>query len=84
MPELIKTLEAVNEKEEESRKFQAAMQGINLGEEEQPNKGTSTFEEIRMRALGIEGIENDVIGLQGSMADAKGFGIGQGLAYDQE
>jgi hypothetical protein len=37
-----------------------------------------------MRALGINGLPNDIIGLQGNAASAKGFGINEGLGYSEE
>jgi N-acetylglucosamine kinase-like BadF-type ATPase len=83
MPELIQTLKAISKKETESRKFTAGLKGINLeGEEEKEN--SSTFEDIRRRALGIDASSDDVVSLQGEFAVEAGFGIGAGLGYVKE
>lgn len=83
MPELLHTLESVHKKEDDERKFLASIQGINLKEEESESR--QTFEDIQMRALGLDtGITNDVVGLVGETAASKGFGINQGLGYSLE
>jgi hypothetical protein len=83
MPELIQTLKSISKKETESRKFTAGLKGINLeGEEEKEN--SSTFEDIRRRALGIDASSDDVVSLQGEFAAEAGFGIGAGLGYVKE
>jgi hypothetical protein len=82
MPELIQTLKAINKKEEESRKFMASMQGVDLTQQE--NKEGSSFEDVRRRALGINASADDVVSLQGSFATQAGFGIGAGLGYSKE
>jgi hypothetical protein len=83
MPELIQTLKSISKKETESRKFTAGLKGINLeGEEEKEN--SSTFEDIRRRALGISASSDDVVSLQGEFAAEAGFGIGAGLGYVKE
>ena len=87
MPELIQLLKGISKKEEENKKFLASLQGINLGEEasvEDEDREHPTFEEIQMRAQGINGLQNDIIGLRGQAAAAKGFGINQGLGYTEE
>ena len=84
MPELIQTLKAISKKETESRKFTASLKGIDLegGEEEKEN--SSTFEDVRRRALGIDADADDVVSLQGPLAAEAGFGIGAGLGYVKE
>jgi hypothetical protein len=66
--------------EEGRRKFQASLKGINLEEE----KEGPSFEEVRMRALGITTSKDDVVSLQGEFANEAGFGIGAGLGYFKE
>ena len=83
MPELIQTLDAMQKKESSNRKFLAGLQGVNLEIEEEKNEGP-TFEDIRMRALGITASRDDVVSLQGSLAASAGFGIGAGLGYSKE
>ena len=67
--------------EEEKRKFLASLQGIDLGEEKKEGK---TFEEIRLKALGINATADDVVSLQGPLAQEAGFGIGAGLGYSKQ
>ena len=81
MPELIETLKAAQKKEEQTRKFLASLQGIDLGEEEKEGK---TFEEVRLKALGINTTADDVVSLQGPIAQENGFGIGAGLGYSKQ
>ena len=84
MPELIQVLKSIGKREDDNRKFLASLQGVDLGEEEVADNGTSSFEEVRMRALGINGLPNDIIGLRGDAATRKGFGINEGLGYSEE
>jgi hypothetical protein len=83
MPELIQTLKAVSKKESEHRKFTASLKGINL-EDDEKKENSSSFEEVRRRALGIDADENDIVSLQGPLASEAGFGIGAGLGYVKE
>ena len=83
MPELINTLQAMHKKENETRKFQAGLKGINLEDEEQNKEGGASFDDIRLRAAGISASSNDVVSLQGSFAAEAGFGIGAGLGYSR-
>ena len=71
----------MNKAEEEKRKFQAVLQGVDLGEE---NREGPTFEDVRRKALGINASGDDVISLQGQLASEAGFGVGQGLGYVRE
>ena len=82
MPELINTFKAMRKTEDEKRKFLASLQGVNLVEEEQ-QEGKS-FEDVRRKALGINASSDDVLSLQGPMAQEAGFGIGMGLGYSEE
>ena len=82
MPELIQTFKSMQKSESEKRKFLASIQGIELdgGEQEE----TSSFEDVRRRALGITADASDVVSLQGQFASEAGFGIGAGLGYKKE
>jgi hypothetical protein len=82
MPELINTFKAMRKTEDEKRKFLASLQGVNLDEEEQ-QEGKS-FEDVRRKALGINASPDDVLSLQGPLAQEAGFGIGMGLGYSEE
>jgi hypothetical protein len=83
MPELIATLEAIKKKEHNEKKFQASLKGVDIGEYE-TEKGGSKFDDIRLRAAGIDATADDVVSLQGSFAAEAGFGIGAGLGYSRE
>jgi hypothetical protein len=83
MPELIATLEAIKKKEHNDKKFQASLKGVDIGEYETEKKGSS-FDDIRLRAAGIDTTVDDVVSLQGSFAAEAGFGIGAGLGYSRE
>ena len=72
----------MQEKERQNRIFLASLQGVDL-RDEQEEKGP-TFEDIRLKAMGIEATTDDVVSLQGSMAAEAGFGIGAGLGYSKE
>jgi hypothetical protein len=82
MPELIATLGSRRELEYEEKKFLAAIQGINLDEEN--GKGQSEWEDMKARVFsgGATSDANDVLSLQGPKATSVGFGIGMGLDYE--
>jgi hypothetical protein len=82
MPELVQTITAINEKEHNQRRFAASLKGIQLDDDVEEKKG-STFEDIQRRALGINTSADDVVGLQGPLANQAGFGIGAGLGYSR-
>ena len=84
MPELVNTLKALKKRDHEEKKFQASLKGVDIGEYEEDKKGGSSFEDIQLRALGINATSNDVVSLQGSFAANAGFGIGEGLGYSRE
>ena len=83
MPELIATLDAMKKKEHNDRKFQASLKGVDIGEYK-TEEGGAKFDDIRLRAAGIDASANDVVSLQGSFAAEAGFGIGAGLGYFKE
>ena len=82
MPELINTLKALQKREYETRKFQASLKGVSLSEEK--DEEGPTFDDIALKAAGINAKKDDVISLQGRFAAEAGFGIGAGLGYSQE
>jgi len=84
MPELINTLKALKKKDHEDKKFFASLKGVEIGEYEDDKKGGPSFEDIRLRAAGINATSNDVVSLQGNFAAQAGFGIGAGLGYFRE
>jgi hypothetical protein len=70
MPELITTLQALKKKEHDAKKFQASLKGVDIGEYEDDRKGGTSFEEIQLKAAGINASSNDVVSLQGIFAAA--------------
>ena len=73
MPELLTTFKAMQKTEEEKRTFLAMLQGVDLREKNE-EEGT-TFEEVQMRAMGINADKSDVLSLQGNLAAEAGFGF---------
>ena len=74
MPELLQTIESMQNKEKENRIFLASLQGVDMRDDEEGKEGP-TFEDIRLRAMGIQAAANDVVSLQGQIAAEEGFGI---------
>jgi len=83
MPELFEVLRAKRESEYEHKKFLAAMQGVDL--EKNSSKGQEEWERIKAKAFskGKVSDPNDIISLQGHSAKRAGFGIGEGLDYEE-
>lgn len=73
----------MQEKERQDKIFLASLQGVDLRGDQEEEKGP-TFEDIRLRAMGIEASTEDVVSLQGQIAAEQGFGIGMGLGYSKE
>lgn len=81
MQELTQILVAKREKENEDRRFLAALQGVDIGEQlENPQK---KWEDLKAKVFSGGRItdSNDVTSLVGNTAKQKGFGIGRGLEY---
>lgn len=82
MPELLSILSTKRELDYESRKFAAALQGVNLDEE---TGKSNAWEDLKARVFsrGQTDNSNDILSLQGQNAQAAGFGIGLGLDYEK-
>jgi len=82
MPELLTTLESKRELDYSEKKFLAAIQGVDLDENEE--KGQKEWEDMKARVFsgGATRDSNDILALQGVNAQKNGFGIGMGLDYD--
>ena len=84
MPELIAILVAKREKENQDKKFFAALQGVDLDDNGSGgSRGQKEWEDLKARAFSGGKVKdsNDITSLQGQTAKQKGFGIGQGLEY---
>jgi hypothetical protein len=84
MPELMLTLSRKRELDYEEKKFLAAIQGVNLDEANEPERGQKEWENMKARVFskGATNDSNDVLALQGANAQKYGFGIGMGLDYE--
>lgn len=84
MPELLATLEVSRELDYTEKKFLAAIQGVDLEAQSQPEKGQQEWENLKARVFskGQTSDANDVLSLQGPKAKSLGFGIGNGLDYE--
>jgi len=79
LKELIDTLEEMNKKDLEDKKFLAALQGVDL---EGGSESSKSFDDVRREALGDDPRTNDIVNLRGNLAKQEGFGIGNGLGYE--
>jgi len=82
MPELVAILEAKNKEDYESKKFFAAIQGVDI--DKNSSKSHNAWEEMKARVFskGKTSNPNDIVALQGPAARQAGFGIGYGLDYE--
>ena len=84
MPELMATLEVSRELDYTEKKFLAAIQGVDLDKQSGSERGQKEWEDMKARVFskGQSTDSNDIVSLQGSMAQKAGFGIGLGLDYE--
>jgi hypothetical protein len=86
--ELMQILSITRDLDYEEKKFSAALQGIDLdsqsGKSNGEVKGQQEWENLKARVFsgGATGDSNDVLSLQGPKAKSSGFGIGNGLGYE--
>ena len=81
MPELVAILDAKREQDHISRKFMAALQGVDIDKNKmQPNEWEAL--KARVYSKGKTSNPNDIVALQGTAAKRAGFGIGMGLDYE--
>jgi len=83
MPELTATLEIKRELDYQDKKFNAAMQGVDLDKQSGKSE-QNKWEEMKARVFSGGKAENgsDILAFQGANAAKAGFGIGLGLAYE--
>lgn len=82
MPELTAILKASRDRIHEDRKFNAAIQGIDLDKE--TSQEGDAWENLKARVASKGKAENskDILSLQGTAAQQAGFGIGLGLDFE--
>lgn len=82
LPELMALLTQKRESDYESKKFFAAIQGIDLDKNVNKN---NEWEDLKARVFskGKAKDSNDILALQGVNAQQAGFGIGLGLDYQE-
>ena len=82
MTELTTTVTSKREQDYDQKKFLAAIQGVNLDEENDDSTGNE-WEEMKARVFsgGKAANSKDIVALQGFEAQQAGFGIGLGLEY---
>ena len=82
MTELTTTVTSKREQDYDQKKFLAAIQGVNLDEENDDSTGNE-WEEMKARVFsgGKAANSKDIVALQGFEAQQAGFGIGLGLDY---
>ena len=82
MPELQATLKASRDQDYQTKKFHAAMQGVDL--DKNVNK-KNAWEEMKARVFsgGKAQDSNDILAYQGINAQKAGFGIGMGMDYEK-
>ena len=84
MTELTTTVTSKREQDYDQKKFLAAIQGVNLDEENDDSTGNE-WEEMKARVFsgGASSDPNDILSLQGANAAKAGFGLGNGLGYEK-
>lgn len=87
MPEIMATLATRRELDYEEKKFLAAIQGVDLEDNNEDSgevRGQKEWEDMKARVFsrGATSDANDVLALQGINAKKAGFGIGFGLDYE--
>lgn len=82
MPELTAILVAKREEDYQVKRFNAAIQGVDLDAQSGPSS-QKKWEDIKARAFSHGSVTDskDIVSLQGKNAKQKGFGIGRGLEY---
>lgn len=83
MPELTAILKATRDKAHEERKFNAAIQGIDLDAAQGQQEDAWEKLKAKVASGGKATDSKDILGLQGKAAEKAGFGIGYGLEMEE-
>jgi hypothetical protein len=86
LSEIMAIISSKRELDYQEKKFFAAIQGVDLDEASDSDRGQKEWENMKARVFsgGATSDSNDVLSLQGQNAKKAGFGIGMGLDYSDE
>jgi hypothetical protein len=84
LSEIMAIISSKRELDYQEKKFFAAIQGVDLDEASDSDRGQKEWEDLKARVFsgGATNDSNDVLALQGQNAKKAGFGIGLGLDYE--
>jgi hypothetical protein len=84
LSEIIAIISSKRELDYQEKKFFAAIQGVDLEDSDNSERGQKEWENMKARVFsgGATNDSNDVLSLQGQNAKKAGFGIGMGLDYE--
>lgn len=84
LSEIISIISSKRELDYQEKKFFAAIQGVDLEDSNNSERGQKEWENLKARVFsgGATNDSNDVLSLQGQNAKKAGFGIGMGLDYE--
>jgi hypothetical protein len=84
LSEIISIISSKRELDYQEKKFFAAIQGVDLEDSDNADRGQKEWENMKARVFsrGATNDSNDVLSLQGQNAKKAGFGIGMGLDYE--
>ena len=84
LSEIMAIISSKRELDYQEKKFFAAIQGVDLEDSGNEERGQKEWENLKARVFsgGATNDSNDVLSLQGQNAKKAGFGIGMGLDYE--
>jgi hypothetical protein len=84
LSEIMAIISSKRELDYQEKKFFAAIQGVDLEDAGNEDRGQKEWENLKARVFsgGATNDSNDVLALQGQNAEKAGFGIGMGLDYE--
>jgi hypothetical protein len=84
LSEIMAIISSKRELDYQEKKFFAAIQGVDLEDSSDSERGQKEWENLKARVFsgGATNDSNDVLALQGQNAKKAGFGIGLGLDYE--
>ena len=84
LSEIMAIISSKRELDYQEKKFFAAIQGVDLDEASDSDRGQKEWENLKARVFsgGATNDSDDVLALQGQNARKAGFGIGMGLDYE--